>query len=87
MLNSIFPTLYRLRTTNRQLQPPITDSNVYILQQQIELRSRVLRDMEVIQSCLRDLLNGQRRSVTVLRRRSTKRRRPRRPNRAAPHAR
>ena len=88
MLNSIPPTLVRLRMTNKQLRSLSStngvngSSSLLLLQQQIQLRHQVLRDMELIQSYLRGLINGQGRVVTLARRRPpSKRRYARRPKR------
>jgi hypothetical protein len=79
MLSALSPALCRLRTTNGQIQPLSIDiSNVYALEYQIALRRQVLRDIWVIQTHLRSLMNGQLRSPTFARNRHIQRRQVRR---------
>jgi hypothetical protein len=77
MLSALSPALFRLRTTNGQIQPlSIDTSNIYALEHQIALRGQALRDVWVIQTHLRSLMNG--RSATFARNRHIQRRRVRR---------
>jgi hypothetical protein len=75
MLSALSPALFRLRTTNGQIQPLSIDiSNIYALEHQIALRRQALSDIWVIQFHLRSLINGQRRSATFARNRHIQRR-------------
>lgn len=60
MLSIVAPTLTRLRIANKKIRPLSSDlSSIYALQAQIELRSSVLRDIELIRSRLKGLLTDQ----------------------------
>jgi hypothetical protein len=79
MLSALSPALFRLRTTNGQIQPlSIDTSNIYALEHQIALRGQALRDMWVIHTHLRSLMRGQMRSATFARNRHIQRRHVRR---------
>jgi hypothetical protein len=79
MLSALSPALFRLRTTNEQIQPLTTDaSSIYALKRQIALRRQALRDIWVIQTHLGSLMHGQMRSITFARNRHVQRRRVRR---------
>jgi len=79
MLSALSPALFRLRTTNGQIQPlSIDTSNIYALEHQIALRGQALRDIWVIHTHLRGLMRGQMRSATFARNRHIQRRHVRR---------
>jgi hypothetical protein len=79
MLSALSPALFRLRTTNGQIQPlSIDTSNIYALEHQIALRGQALRDIWVIHTHLRGLMRGQMRSPTFARNRHIQRQHVRR---------
>lgn len=52
VLEFIRPPLTRIRTANKRLLPFSADLSSSALEFQIELRARLLKDIEVVRSCL-----------------------------------